>query len=287
MRITPLCRAALLLTVALAIVGGPRDTRAQELPPWLRDRGEGVTTSLFGTYVRGGELLVYPFYEYERNTADEYHGSELGFNPDETDYLGTSTLHQGLLFLGYGVTDDLAIELEVAFYENATLEKAADDSTSGLPDRIHETGFGEVETQLRWRMAHESESRPEIYSFVEVAYPFQKDRKLIGIHDWEGAFGFGLVKGFAWGTVTPRASFEYEGAESSLEFGEWAVEYLKRVSDVVRIVTTLEGESDEFQLVGELQLWLSPRAFVKLNSGFGLTEKAPDVAPEVGVMLSF
>ena len=34
------------------------------LPVYLRDRGTGVSTSMFGTYVRRRELLVYPFFEY-------------------------------------------------------------------------------------------------------------------------------------------------------------------------------------------------------------------------------
>jgi hypothetical protein len=80
---------------------------------------------------------------------------------------------------------------------------------------------------------------------------------------------------------------EYERGEGELEFGEWALEYLKRTSETFRFVATLEGESDEVSAIGELQWWLHPRAFLKLNSGFGLTEKSPDVAPEVGVMLTF
>jgi hypothetical protein len=279
-------RSAGLIVVLLALASIPM-ARAQEPPEYLRDRGEGVTTSLFGTYIRGGELLIYPFYEYEKKSAEEYHGSELGFGMDETDYLGESELHQALLFLGYGLADDVAFELEVALYETAILRKAPDDVTSGIPDSIEESGFGELETQLRWRVARESASRPEVFTFLEVAYPFQKDDVLIGIHDWEGGLGLGVVKGFSWGTITPRVSMEYDGDDDELEFGEWALEYLKRTSDALRIVTTVEGESDEVSLIGEVQIHLSPHAFLKLNSGFGLTEKAPDVAPEVGIMFSF
>lgn len=258
-----------------------------QLPVYLADRGEGVTTSLFGTYVRGGELLVYPFYEYERNTGDEYHGSELGFAPDETDYLGESEVHQVLLFFGYGLTDDLAVELEFALYESKVLRKAADDSTSGIPDEIEESDFGELETQIRWRVSRERSGRPEVFTFLEVGYPLQKDDTIIGIQDWEGGLGLGIAKGFSWGTLTPRISLEYEHGEGELEFGEWAIEYLKRTSERLRFVSTLEGESDEVSIIGEIQVWLSPRVFLKLNSGFGLTEKAPDVAPEVGIMFSF
>src|SRR5438034_3302288 len=35
--------------------------------PYLADRGDGIHTSLFGTYVRKHELLVYLFYEYTRS----------------------------------------------------------------------------------------------------------------------------------------------------------------------------------------------------------------------------
>lgn len=276
----------LLAIAGLVAAPGTGLARAQ-LPGYLGDRGEGVTTSLFGTYVRGGELLVYPFYEYERNTGDEYHGSELGFAFDETDYLGESEVHQVLLFFGYGLTDDLAVELEFALYESKVLRKAADDSTSGIPDEIEESGFGELETQIRWRVSRESSGRPEVFTFLEVGYPLQKDDTIIGIQDWEGGLGLGVVKGFSWGTLTPRISLEYEHGEGELEFGEWAIEYLKRTSETLRFVSTLEGESDEVSIIGEVQVWLSPRVFLKLNSGFGLTEKAPDVAPEVGIMFSF
>jgi hypothetical protein len=40
-------------------------------------------------------------------------------------------------------------------------------------------------------------------------------------------------------------------------------------------------------LIGEAQLTLAPRMILKLNSGFGLTEKAADIAPEIGVLFTF
>jgi hypothetical protein len=49
----------------------------------------------------------------------------------------------------------------------------------------------------------------------------------------------------------------------------------------------VEGEQDEVALIAELQWRLSPRATLKLNNGFGLTNKAPDQAPEIGIALSF
>ena len=258
-----------------------------EVPDYLYDRGEGVTASLFGTYIKKGDLVVYPFYEYELNTAEEYKGVEVGTSKDTKDYLGRFELHQLLIFLGYGVTDDLALEFETALYETATLEKASDDTTSGMTEDLEESGFGETEVQLRWRLMREGENRPEVYTFVDVAFPFQEDKKLIGISDWEGGIGLGLVKGFSFGTLTPRASIEYDPDDDAFEFGEWAIEYLKRFSDKWRMVATFEGESDEVSLIGEAQYNLNPDAILKLNCGFGLTEKTPDIAPEIGVMFYF
>lgn len=42
----------------------PMMVSAEDLPFYLKDRGTGIPTSMFGTYVRKEEVLVYPFYEY-------------------------------------------------------------------------------------------------------------------------------------------------------------------------------------------------------------------------------
>jgi len=39
--------------------------------------------------------------------------------------------------------------------------------------------------------------------------------------------------------------------------------------------------------LGEAQIFLTPNVFVKLNNAVGLTSKAPDWAPEVGLVFSF
>src|SRR5262245_48598079 len=91
-------------------------------PPWLADRGEGIATSLFVTYVARHELLVYPFYEYTKTTAFEYKPSELGYAGGE-DFLGKTVEQEYLLYLGYGITDRVAVELEVAAYAKTTFDK--------------------------------------------------------------------------------------------------------------------------------------------------------------------
>ena len=40
-------------------------------------------------------------------------------------------------------------------------------------------------------------------------------------------------------------------------------------------------------VIGEAQWFFSRWAFLKMNSGFGLSQKVPDIAPEVGIMMSF
>lgn len=273
---------------ALMSVLTPALTLAETPPPgFLDDRGTGVTTSLFGTYVRGGEFLVYPFYEYAKASNAEYHGSELGFIGD-IDYRGESEGHEAVLFLAYGITDDLAVELEGELYVDETLTRAPDDTTTGMPSQIKETGLGDVEAQIRWRFARETRTRPEFYTNLEVTFPLQKNGDaLIGTSNWEYAVGLGMVKGFDWGTLTSRVSLAYEQGEGKVKFGEYAIEYLKNLSPNWRWVSAIEGEDDEVMAILEAQWHFSPRAFLKLNSGLGVTKKAEDFAPEIGVMFSF
>jgi hypothetical protein len=269
---------ALLLIVAWMAV-----TAAQAQV--LADRGEGLPTSLFGTYVARHELLVYPFYEYTKTSAFEYKPSELGF-PGEADFLGKTVEQEYLLFAGYGITDRLALELEVAAYATTSFDKAPDDP-SAVPAHLSESGLGDVDLQVRWRWAKETAKRPEMFSFLELTPPLQKDKSLIGTADWESELGFGVIRGYRWGTLTGRASIAWDGADSKLDLGEFAVEYLKRASPRWRFVAAIEGESDEISVIGEAQWSFASFAFLKLNCGLGITEKAPDLAPEVGVLFHF
>lgn len=49
---------------------------------------------MFGTYVRRGELLVYPFFEYYVDDNYEYKPSEFGFTP-AVDYRGRYRASEG------------------------------------------------------------------------------------------------------------------------------------------------------------------------------------------------
>ena len=120
-------RLRLAFTVALAIGMLPGPASAQEsdtLPAYLRDRGTGIPTSMFGTYIRRGELLLYPFFEYYRDHNAEYSPDDFGFGLDQ-DFRGRHRAYEGLIFLGYGLTDWLAVEFETAVIK-ATLRRSAD-----------------------------------------------------------------------------------------------------------------------------------------------------------------
>ena len=240
---------------------------------------------MFGTYVRRGEFIVYPFFEYYRDQDLEYNPEELGAS-GLTDYRGRYRAKEGLVFLGYGITDDLAFEMEVAGI-SATFEKSADDP-SALPSSIEESGLGDVEGQLRWRWKKENERRPELFSYFEFVFPHDQEEVLIGTPGWELKLGTGLTRGFRWGTLTVRAAVEYDEASTShFDLGEYAVEYLKRASRSWRFYVGIEGTSDELSLITEAQWFVTRQIFVKLNNGLGLTSKATDWSPEVGVVFTF
>ncbi len=260
----------------------PEDTSG--LPPWLTDRGRGIATSQFGTYVREHEWLVYTFYEYTRTSNFEYAPDELGFTGNE-EFFGDLREHEALLFVSHAFTDRLAFEFESALHADSTLHKSAED-LSNLPDPLEESGLGDVEGQLRWRWSEESEHRPEMFSYFELVLPLQRNRVLIGTQDWEYALGFAAIKGHRWGTLTGRVALGY--SENQVELGEYAVEYLKRLSPRWRFLAAVEGEqTDEITAIVEGQVRLGRHVLLKVNSGFGLTTKAPDVAPEIGLLFSF
>jgi hypothetical protein len=254
----------------------------QDLPPYLRDRGPGIPTSMFGTYIAKGELFVYPFFEYYRDKDFEYKPDEFGFGLDE-DFRGKFRASEGLIFIGYGVSDRLAVEFEAAVI-SARLEKSPDDP-SAMPDVIEESGLGDVEGQIRYRWMKENETRPEVFSYFEATVPHAKSKPLIGTPKVEVKLGAGMIKGFSFGTMTVRAALER--TEGPLEAGEYAIEYLRRINDRFRVYTGIEGVQDEVEWISELQIRLSRRATLKLNNAIGITSKATDWAPEVGILFSF
>ncbi len=277
-----LCAFAIgLLLLALP---GPVGAADEELPSWLQDRGRGLPTSLFGSYIEKGELLFYPFYEFTFDSDEEYSPDEFGFT-GSGEFEGETTEHQALVYFAYAPLDWLAFELEWAAYDHKKLEKDSAD-LSALPANFTESGPGDLEAQLRWRWFEETERRPEFYNFLEVIFPLYQSKELIRASDWELAYGGGLIKGSRFGTFSARISLSFEEGHS-VQFGEYAVEYLKRLSPAWRLYAGIEGEDDEVSLVPELQYFFREDVYLKAGVGVGLTTKAADVAPEVGVLFSF
>lgn len=257
---------------------------AEEFPVYLRDRGTGIPTSILGVYVRDNELLIYPFYEYYSDSDFEYEPADFGFGSTE-ELRGRYHAHEALIFFGYGISDRLAVEFEAGVI-SANLDKSGED-TSALPPELKESGLSDVEVQIRWRWNRETVRTPEFFNFFEVVFPTGDKNSLIGTSDWELALGTGLIKGFSWGTTTFRFAFDYDAAENKFGIGEVAVEYLKRLSDSFRFAAMVEGSEDEISLVPQLQWYFTPNVSLKVNTGFGLTSKAIDFAPEFGIVFSF
>lgn len=273
------------LTLAAGIVLLPSPVLAQgdTVPAYLRDRGPGIATSMFAIYNRQGEFLIYPFLEYYRDHNLEYKASELGY-PGSQDLRGKYRATEGLLFFGYGLTDWLAVEIEAAVI-SATLYTAAGD-TSGIPARIRASGVGDVEGQLRARWITENEHRPEVWSYFEATAPVQTKKLLIATPDWEFKFGTGVTRGFGFGTLTLRIAGEYALEEPALELGEYALEYVRRLSPRWRVYLGVEGSQDEVELISEAQWHITPSVILKLNNAFGISSKATDWAPELGILFS-
>lgn len=257
---------------------------ASASPVYLQDRGTGIPTSMFGTYVNKGELLVYAFYEYYSDNDFEYEAQEFGYG-SFTERRGKYSANEGLIFLGYGITDWLAVEFEVGVI-SAELNKSSDDMTA-LPAKLKKSGLSDVEGQFRARWNRETLKMPEFFNYFEVVFPTGDKRSLIGTSDWEFKLGGGVIKGFKWGTVTFRLSVEYDEGEKKVDVGEFALEYLKQVSETVRLFTMIEGTQDEVSIVPEVQWNFFRNMTLKAGSGFGLTSKATDFAPEVGIVFSF
>jgi hypothetical protein len=271
-----------LAACAVGLWQPPAAISQESVPFYLKDRGPGVPTSMFATYIQKGEWVVYPFFEYYLDNNLEYSPNEFGFTLDQ-DYRGKYRASEGLMFLGYGLTDRLAFEVEVAMIR-ASLERSPDD-LSGMPDKLTEKGLGDAQIQLDWMWSKETERRPGFFSYAEVVFPHHKSKPLIGTPELETKAGIGLIKGFRWGTITVRAAVEQAGGH--VDLGEYAVEYYKRLSKRFCVYAGIEGSQDELVVIGEVQWWLSDTVRLKFNNGFGVTSKATGWAPEIGLMISF
>jgi len=267
-----------------AMLFQPRSGFSQDLPDYLRDRGTGIPMSQFGTYVHKGEVLLYPFYEYYRDDNLEYEPFDFGYGSMQ-EFRGRYRANEGIMFIGYGISDRVAVEFEAAVI-SARFNKSRNDFTA-VPATIEASGLGDVEGQIRWRWNFEKATTPEFFNYFEAVFPTGEKSSLIGTSDWELKLGTGLIKGFKWGTMTFRVAVDYSAAEKIFGVGEYAVEYLKKISKRFRFFVMAEGSDDEIALIPEMQWRFRQNFFLKANTGLGVTSKATDFAPEVGMMFSF
>ena len=141
--------------------------------------------------------------------------------------------------------------------------------------------------ELDWRVVKESATRPEIFALLEVDPPSNRKAALIGTPDWESKLGIGMIRGLPWGTISGRLGLIYSAENGTADSGEYAIEYLKRLSPRWGVYGGIEGEQDEVELIGEAQWHFSPRAYLRLNLARGLSNKAVDWGPDVGVVFAF
>jgi hypothetical protein len=251
------------------------------------DQGDGISTSLFGTYIQKGELLLYPYFEYSMDHNREYQPSQYGFGPEQ-DFLAKYKSREGGLFFGYGVTDKLAIEFE-ASYMKATFEKDPRDLFA-TPNRIIEKGLGDIESQIRWLWMRPHGGWPEIQGFLEITIPSQKHKLFIGDKDWDFRPGVVLSKNYTWGKMSFRTDLEYNRESSGIDIGETAIEYLKRLSSPLRLVLAIEGGEggapDEWSFISGIRWQISNSVSLKFDNSLGITSKASDWAPQVGLVFS-
>jgi hypothetical protein len=276
----------LALVTALVVRTAPAQAPLDTLPAHLADRGTGIPASLFGTYLRPGELVVYPFVEYTVDNDREYQPEEFGVGPD-VDFRGRFRGTSSQLFLGYGLSDRVAIELEAA-YVTARLDKSPTDAFP-TPSVTRQSGLTDLEAQVRARLLSESASRPELFGFVELVARSHRSQVLIGEADWDAKPGVGIVRGFGFGTITARIAAEWNHAEHKPDLGEAAIEYLKRIASAGHLYLAVEGGEggalDEWDFIAGLRWRIAPGVDLKLDNAVGISSKATDWAPQGGVMI--
>jgi hypothetical protein len=240
---------------------------------------------LSGTSLRRRELVIYPFFEYTQDNNREYQPKEFRLGP-EIDFRGRFRGTSSQLFLGYGVNDWLALELEAA-YLTAKLEKSPSD-TFAMPATTRHSGISDLEAQVRARLLRETSGRPEVFGFVELVARSQRDKVLIAEPYWDAKPGFGLVKGFGFGTMTIRIAAEWNRQDHIPDLGEFAIEYLRRLSPGTHLYLAFEGGEggvmDEWDLNTGVRLRLTKSVDFKLDNAIGISSKATDWAPQVGLM---
>ena len=188
---------------------------------------------MFATFVARHQLLVFPFAAYTHDHNFEYQPAALGYGLQE-DFRGRYSSTAGQLFVAYGITDWLALELESSDIR-AHFEKSRSD-TSATPARINESGIADFSGQVRLRLGRERGRRPEFFAGIEILPPSYRHRVLIGEPRWDVKGEIGATRGYRWGTMTFRTTIEYNHGDTHWDVGETSIEYLRQVSRTWRLL---------------------------------------------------
>jgi hypothetical protein len=276
-----------LTAVALLALGaGSLAAQQDSVQLSLRDRGPGIRTSEFQTYIQRGQFFIIPSASYMKDHNFEYNPIDWGFG-QQADLRGTFHGSSGQLFLAYGVNDWLALEVEGS-YLDAQFERSPQDTTA-TPQQINESGFGDFAVQARLRFVKEKRSRPEIWGSLEFIPAANQDKVLIGDKqsDLKGEIGF--TRGYQFGTMTFKTTIEYNHGDHHWDLGETSIEYLRQLSLNWRLMAAVEGGEggapDEFVFVTSFQARLARRAVLNFGNSFGLMSKSTDLEPYIGVRL--
>ncbi|HYT64040.1 MAG TPA: hypothetical protein VEL50_09060 [Gemmatimonadales bacterium] len=251
------------------------------------DSSRGSRTSMFETFVARHQLLVFPFAAYTHDHNFEYQPASLGYGLQE-DFRGRYSSTAEQLFVAYGITDWLAVELESSDIR-AHFEKSPSD-TSATPARINESGIADFSGQVRMRLGRERGRRPEFFAGIEILPPSYRHRVLIGEPRWDVKGEIGATHGYRWGTMTFRTTIEYNHGDTHWDLGETSIEYLRQVSRTWRLFLAIEGgESgapDEFVLVSAAGWRVRDAVYVKFANAVGLFSKSTDWEPQLGLMFA-
>jgi len=251
------------------------------------DRGTGIRTSMVGTYVEPHQLLIYPFAAYSWDHNFEYQPTLFGI-AREQDFRGHYKTTEAAVFLAYGVTDWLALELEGSQI-TATFEKSPAD-TFGTPARVREMGVADIAGQLRLRLGHERGGRPEFFASVEVLPRMHPGRVLIGDTQWDVKGEIGAVRAYRWGTMTFRTTIEYNHGDTHWDLGETSLEYLRQVSPAWRVLLGIEGGEggapDDWVFVSAGAWRIARGLDLKFVNGVGLFSKSTDWESQIGLQLT-
>ena len=98
--------------------------------------------------------------------------------------------------------------------------------------------------------------------------------------------GLGLIKGFAWGTLTGRISASYLPGDGTFELGEMDGVPQTHVREMA-LGAFGRGGAGRVGRDFEIQWHFKPNGARETERRHRLTAKAPDHAPEVGVVFSF